>query len=66
MDDLLAISMDPRVGMVQGDQPLEKKKTSQKCKQLKNWNYSNQISVDEDPGFFSTNFFNFIHINKYL
>lgn len=28
MDDLLAISMDPRVGMVQGDQPLETKNVS--------------------------------------
>lgn len=30
MDDLLAISMDPRVGMVQGDQSLEKKQASPK------------------------------------
>lgn len=28
MDDLLAISMDPRVGMVQGDQSLGKKQAS--------------------------------------
>lgn len=51
MDDLLAISMDPRVGMVQGDQPLEKRKCIW-CKTVKT-----EIilirSVDKDFGFFN-------------
>jgi len=38
--DLLAISMDPRVDMVQGDQPLEKKKENlnRKFETIKNRN----------------------------
>lgn len=63
MDDLLAISMDPRVGMVQGDQPLEKKKASP--------NAFNAVKIEIiliRHRLIKTliSFFNLIHINKYL
>lgn len=54
MDDLLAISMDPRVGMVQGDQPLGKKKDTPTI--WGNWNCPNQIFLDDKGSSFFCHF----------